>query len=95
MNRDKILGLVSLSRKAGKLLVGFEPAAEAALRGEAAAVLLSRDLSPNSEKRLRRKLEPLEEDSPPVYKVPFTMEELSRITGRLTGICKGTRRTDD
>lgn len=89
MNRNKMLGLLSLSRKAGKLKVGFEPAVEAALAGEAALILLSSDLSEKSEKRLGVKLRFLE-DGPPVLRLPFTMEELSHITKRLTGICTVT-----
>lgn len=86
MMDERLLGLLSLCRRAGKLMVGFEPALESAAKGDAALILTACDLSPKSHARLLTKLSALE--SPPrVAALPFTMEELSRITHRLTGIC--------
>lgn len=86
MNHEKLLGLLSLSRKAGKLKVGFEPALESSMMGEAALILTASDLSEKSLHRLQTKLAAL--DGPPrVVPIAYTMEELSRITRKLTGIC--------
>lgn len=87
MNREKIFGLLSLSRKAGKLVVGFEPAVEAVMYGKAALILTARDLSEKSAHRLQTKVAAFDGSPPRIVPIPFTMEELSRITHRLTGIC--------
>ena len=42
---NKLLGALSLCRKAGKLTMGFDPVAESAAKGKAALVLLAADLS--------------------------------------------------
>lgn len=86
MNKQKLFGLISLSRKAGKLKVGYQPALDAAASGEADLILTASDLSENSLRKLRNKLASLE--SPPrVIPIPLLMEDLSRITHRPTGIC--------
>lgn len=86
MKRERLFGMLSLSRKAGKLRVGFEPALESTMAGEAALILTAKDLSEKSLKRLQTKLSGF--DSPPqIISTPFTMEELAHITHKLTGIC--------
>lgn len=86
MNREKLFGLISLCRKAGKLKIGFQPALDAAAGGEVALLLISGDLAENTRRKLGNKLSAME--SPPrMIPIPFTMEELSRIAHRPAGIC--------
>ena len=45
---SKLLGLISICRKAGKIAIGFDPAAEALAAGKAALVLVAPDISPKT-----------------------------------------------
>lgn len=82
---DKTLGLISICRKAGKLAIGFDPAAEALAAGKAAVVLVAPDLSPKTrselEYRIRQGAKATE-----VIQLPLTMDDLSAVLGKRAGI---------
>ena len=44
--KTKLMNLLTMSRKAGKAALGFDPMKEALASGKAAAVFISQDLSP-------------------------------------------------
>ena len=46
---NKVLGMISLCRRAGRLTLGMDAAAEKAWKGEARLLLLAEDLSPRSD----------------------------------------------
>ena len=50
---ERLLSLLGLARRAGKLSMGFDASAEAMRRGEAALLLLSDDLSERTNKSIR------------------------------------------
>lgn len=82
---NKLLGLISLCRKAGKLKIGFEPVREAAGMGEARLVLYAADFSPRSRERMERAL--AESTGPPEQAVTgFSMEDLAQVCGKLAGV---------
>lgn len=82
---NKLMGLLSLCRKAGKLKIGFEPVREAAEAGEAQLVLYAADFSPRSRERMERAL--AEGADPPEELVTgFSMEELAQVCGKLAGV---------
>lgn len=82
---NKLMGLLSLCRKAGKLKIGFEPVREAAEAGEARLVLYAADFSPRSRERMERAL--AEGADPPEELVTgFSMEELAQVCGKLAGV---------
>ena len=80
VTQRKVLGFISLCRRAGRLTTGMDAAVEKAEKGEA-HLLLAQDLSPRSAARLRQKLPDI-----PVISLPCTMQTLSRYTGKNTGI---------
>lgn len=84
VTQRKVLGFISLCRRAGRLTTGMDAAVEKAEKGEkgeAHLLLLAQDLSPRSAARLRQKLPDI-----PVISLPCTMQTLSRYTGKNTGI---------
>ena len=81
MDEKRVLGMLSLCRRAGRLTAGMEAVLEAAGKGAAFLVLLAEDLSPRSARRLRQKLPAL-----PVATLPCTMQTLSAVTGKLSEI---------
>lgn len=82
---NKLLGLLSLCRKAGKLKIGFEPVKEAAEMGEARLVLYAADFSPRSRERMERALEG-SADPPEQAGIGFSMEDLAQVCGKLAGV---------
>lgn len=80
---DKLLGALSLCRKAGKLVMGFDPVAESAAKGRAQLVLLAADLAEGSRKKALRfcdaaGLEP--------RALPLTQQQLLAVTPKRTGV---------
>ena len=78
VTQRKVLGFISLCRRAGRLTTGMDAAVEKAEKGEAHLLLLAQDLSTRSAARLRQKLPDI-----PVISLPCTMQTLSRYTGIL------------
>ena len=50
---NKYLNLLTICKKAGKLVTGFDPAKEAVEKGKAKLILLASDLSSKTEKEIR------------------------------------------
>lgn len=49
---NKQLSILSLSRRAGKLVLGFDKAKEAILKGQVPCVFVTQDLSPKTQKEV-------------------------------------------
>ena len=80
---DKLMGALSLCRKAGKLVMGFDAVAESIAKGHAAAVLLACDLSEGSARRITRLAQGA--NITPA-RLPFTQRQLTAVTPKPTGI---------
>lgn len=80
---DKLLGSISLCRKAGKLTMGTDAVAEQARMGAAKLILTACDFSPRSAKQAGIVCEKYHIAS---ACLPFTMEELARILGKQYGV---------
>lgn len=81
--KDKLLSLLGICRKAGKLESGFDVAAESVKKRKAALVLTAADLSPKSRKEIefiaaREHIE--------VISVPASIDEIGGKTGRRAGV---------
>lgn len=75
---EKVMGALSLCKKAGRLVTGFDAVCESALKGKASLVLFARDCSAGTKKRVLTALD----GSCPNEDLPLTQEELARITRR-------------
>lgn len=82
---NRLLGLLSLCRKAGKLKIGFEPVKEAAEAGEARLILYAADFSPRSRQRMEQAL--AQSGAPPERAdTDLSMFDLSQVCGKLAGV---------
>jgi len=79
---NKIMFAMSLAKKAGKLVCGFDRVKTAVIRGEGTMVILSNDLSEKTAKRVKYFCE----DIAQVYITDLTQYEISQVAGRLTGV---------
>lgn len=78
-----MLASLSLSRKAGKLVMGFEPVKEACQNGSAKLLLLTEDLSPKSRKEIVRIAQ---QQGIRYADIPYTMDTIKLLVGRRSGI---------
>ena len=80
---DRLLASISLCRKAGKLRMGSDVVKDEVIAKNAVLVLLAGDLAPRSERQIRFVCE---RERCKVVSLPFQMEQLAQVTGRLAGI---------
>ena len=79
---NKLLFALSLAKKSGKLVMGFDAVKTAVIHGTAHIVLLAEDLSEKTVKRVNYFCEDLTE----VHNTGLTQFEISQGAGRLTGV---------
>ena len=79
---NKLLFALSLAKKSGKLVMGFDAVKTAVIHGTAYIVLLAEDLSEKTVKRVNYFCEDLTE----VHNTGLTQFEISQVAGRLTGV---------
>lgn len=83
MDKDKLLSMLGLSKKAGKLLQGFESVTEAALAGKVRLILLTEDLAPRSGNHVQ---EVALEAGVRCLRIPVNMDDVGYKTGKRAGI---------
>ena len=79
---NKLLFALSLAKKSGKLVVGFDAVKTAVIHSNAHIVLLANDLSEKTIKRVQYFCE----DITDVYNTGLTQFEISQVAQRLTGV---------
>ena len=62
--RQQLLGALSLCRKAGKLVMGFDAVVEAVMKGKTDYLLLASDISPKTADRIKMAVDGLAEVHP-------------------------------
>lgn len=80
-NRDRLLGLLGLCRKAGKLVLGFDASVEEAKKGTAALLLTAADASEKTKKETV-----FFSAGGPVETLPHTMAEMEPIFKRRVAV---------
>lgn len=80
---DKLLSLLGLARRAGKIEPGFDAAVSAARGHKAALLLAARDISEKTLKNLRYEGD---RAGVPTLRGDFGMEELGRACGMWAGV---------
>lgn len=79
---NKLLFGISLARKSGKFVSGFDPVKEAVLNKSAKIVIIARDISEKTVKRVRYFCDGVT----PIYISELTQFDFSQVAGRLTGV---------
>ncbi len=80
---DKLLSLLGIARRAGRLSLGFDPAADTMKKGRTNLLLLAADLSGNSRKSV---LQEAERTNTKSIVLDRTMAELGAAVGKNVGI---------
>ena len=75
---NKLIGLLGLTRRAGKLTTGFDAVAGKVAAGQAGLVLLAADLSEKTEKELRRATA---DKTPEIRRLPLDKETIAAALG--------------
>ena len=79
---NKLLFALSLAKKSGKLVYGFDRVKDAVVKGNARRVFTARDRS----ERTKTSMEYFTQGDIPFYNTGLSQFELSPITGRLRGV---------
>ena len=83
MPYQKLTGILSICRKAGKIVLGFDPMKEALEKKKVAGVLTAADISPKTYKEVcyfcqKKKI--------PVCQIPLTMMQFGSAVGRKAAV---------
>lgn len=87
--RDKLLSLLGLARRAGRLEAGFDASAASAREGKAALLAAAKDISDKTWKNLRYEAD---RAKIPALRLEAGMEELGRACGVKAGVLAVTDR---
>ena len=80
---EKVLHLLGIARRAGRLSLGNDPTIEALRKGHTEVVLLASDLSPRTAGGVGFAAK---EEGVAVVKIKATMDEISMALGKRTGV---------
>ena len=83
MPNEKLQGFLGLSRKAGKLVFGFDMTAESMQKGTAKLVLLSNDCSERTARNIKRIAE---ENKTEILILPLSMDEIGYAVAKRAGV---------
>ncbi|MGN0584924.1 MAG: L7Ae/L30e/S12e/Gadd45 family ribosomal protein [Ruminococcus sp.] len=81
--KEKFLNLLTICRKAGRLVLGFDPAKEEILAGRAEGVFVTKDASPRTKKEVRFFCTKADV---PVMETDFVMADIQNALGRKAGV---------
>jgi ribosomal protein L7Ae-like RNA K-turn-binding protein len=81
--KDRLLGVLGICQKAGKLIFGFDAVREAAGLGQLSLILLSGDISPKSAKEMAYTAE---KQNINICVMPVMMDEIAFRLGKRSGI---------
>lgn len=84
---DKLLNFLGLCRRAGKLTTGNDAVVETVISGESEAVLIARDISPNTEKKLRKTCD---SHKVKLIRINRSKDEISYAIGRFAAVMSVT-----
>ncbi len=82
---QRVISLLTICRRAGKLLLGFDAVKDAAARGQVMCILLAADISPKTEKEICFCCREV-----PIRKLDLTMDALAMYFRKRTavfGVC--------
>lgn len=83
MERDKLLSMLGLCRKAGRLIQGNDAVIQAASEGKLSLIIIADDISERSLSNMKHIAEKF---GIPLEVAPVTIKELSERTGKAAGI---------
>lgn len=81
--KEKWLNLLTICRKAGKLVMGFDPAKEEIIAGRAEGIFVAKDISPKTKKEIEFFCE---KQNVLVCEIEFKMEDIANAVGRKAGV---------
>lgn len=82
MNKTKFLGLLSICRKSGRVTFGFDAVKKSMSEHKSAAVFLTSDISPKTEKEIRF----FSHEKIKIFKTDFSMDDIYSATGKKSAV---------
>ncbi len=78
---NRVISLMTMCRRAGMLLLGFDAVKDAAVRGQMTVILLAADVSPKTEKEIRFLAKDI-----PIRKTVTTMDAFAMFFRKRTAV---------
>lgn len=88
VRRQKLLGALSLCKKAGALTAGFDAVCQSARTGQAALLLFAGDTSPATQKRVLQ----VAKRGLPTGVLPLTQQDIAAVTQKQFGVLAVTNK---
>ena len=87
MNSQKVINLLTICRKAGKLVTGFDVSLEAVINGSSKCLLIASNTSPKTVKEVKYQLKDKGlENSVVVLNMPLTIQDVANYINVSAGI---------
>lgn len=83
---DRLMGAISLAKKAGKLACGYTPVLEAAEKGRLCLLLFTEDYAEKSRNKTMQALRGCLGTEPLAHTLPYGQHELATITRKAVGV---------
>lgn len=83
MDRQKIINTISMSKRAGRIILGFDMVKDSVMLGRTEYVFVAADLSAKSQKEVNYFCEEYEAQ---IIRMPVTMEEILFAVSKKSGI---------
>ncbi len=80
---DKLLSFLGIARRAGRLSLGFDMAAESMKKGKSKLLLITEDLSPRTTRSI---IETARKSATQTIVLNISMEQIGKSLGKVTGI---------
>lgn len=80
---DKVLSLLGLARRAGRLALGFDPVVDSVKTGQSRLILITSDISPKTKKELEFSLR---DSGMALHSIPYDVKTLGNAVGRAAKI---------
>lgn len=80
---NKVLSLLGLARRAGKICMGLDTAAESIYKGKAYLLIIAEDVSSGS---YSKPAQEAKKRNIPICFLPYSMDEIEQYIGKRTGI---------
>ncbi len=82
-DNSRLLGMISMSKRAGKLTAGFDTVAEGVRAGSISCVFFASDISPKTLKEINYVCK---QENARLIPLPVTMDDIGRLTAKRAGI---------
>ncbi len=84
--QQKVINLLTMCRRAGKLIIGFDAVKETFVEGDIYCIIVANDISQNTLKKVRNLCDTFSNGKIPVVRTTLTVAELNKYLGQKVAV---------